>query len=191
VLLVVGITGASGAIYGVRLLEELSRRKIETHLVVTSVAECIIKMEVELNIDLVKNLATVHHDIMDLQAPIASGTFKTDGMVVAPCSMKTLAAMAHGLSNNLLVRAADVTLKERRPLVIVPRESPLNIIHIKNMLLLAEAGAIIMPPAPAFYDAPKTVNDMINQVTGRILDAFHIEHNLSKRWSGLRKDKDI
>lgn len=190
-LLVVGITGASGAIYGVRLLEELSRRKIETHLVVTSAAECIIKMEVELNIDIVKNLATVHHDIMDLQAPIASGTFKTDGMVVAPCSMKTLAAMAHGLSNNLLVRAADVTLKERRPLVIVPRESPLNIIHIKNMLLLAEAGAIIIPPAPAFYDAPKTVNDMINQVTGRILDVFHIEHNLFKRWSGLRKDKDI
>jgi len=180
--LIVGISGASGAVYGVRLLEELEERKIETHLIVSHVAEQTVKIEVGMTVNQLKDLATVSYNINDLPAPIASGDFKADGMVIIPCSMKTLAGIANGYSDNLLLRAADVTLKERRQLVLVPRETPLSPIHLENMLKLSKIDATILVAAPAFYHKPRNVNDLVDYIVGKVLDSFNIEHKLYEKW---------
>ncbi|PCN50513.1 aromatic acid decarboxylase [Candidatus Geothermarchaeota archaeon ex4572_27] len=181
---IVGISGASGVIYGVRLLEVLSRLEVESHLVVTRLGEKNLELELNMKRQDVERLATRSYELHDLTAPIASGGFRAAGMVVAPCSMKTLAGIARGYSDNLLLRAADVTLKERRPLILVVREMPLNTIHLKNMLEAAEAGAIILPAAPAFYHRPKSIDDLVNHVVGKVLDLLNIEHDLYERWRG-------
>jgi 4-hydroxy-3-polyprenylbenzoate decarboxylase len=187
-VLVVGITGASGAVYGIRLLEVLSAVKnVETHLVVSAPAEAIIKYETGKSIEDLRALARFSYDIGDIGAQIASGSFKTDGMIIAPCTVKTLAAIANSYSENLLIRAGDVTLKERRRLLLLVRETPLHIGHLRNMERLCEMGAIIMPPAPTFYHKPQTVQDIVNHTVGKMLDLFGIEHTLFSRWSGIPK----
>lgn len=182
--IIVGISGASGPIYGIRLLEALSRiKEIETHLVMTESTEETIRYELPgWTAAKVRKLANVVHDPKDLAAPISSGSFKTDGMIVAPCSMKTLANIAHSTGGDLLSRAADVVLKERRKLVIVPRETPLHLGHLRNLVSVAEIGAIVVPPIPAFYHGPKTIDDIIHHTIGKILDVFEIKHQLFKRW---------
>ncbi len=185
-ILIVGITGATGAIYGIRLLEVLAARKdIETHLVISEAGETNIKYETDWKIEEIKALADYSYDIDDIGARLSSGSFKRDGMIVAPCSVKTLSALANSYTVNLLIRTGDVTLKERKRLVLLVRETPLHIGHIKNMERLSEMGAIIMPPVPAFYYRPKTMQDIIDHIVGKVLDAFDIEHNLFQRWSGL------
>lgn len=181
--LVIGMSGASGIIYGVRLLQVLRELNVETHVVLTNSALRVAKIEHDLSKEDIIKLADKYYDIDDMTAPIASGSFIHDGMVIIPCSMKTLAGLAHGYTDNLLLRAADVTLKERRKLILVPRETPLSAIHIKNLLTLAEAGAIILPAMPAFYHKPKTIDDLINHIVGRVLDQLGIAHNLYRRWS--------
>jgi 4-hydroxy-3-polyprenylbenzoate decarboxylase len=180
--IVVGISGASGAPYAIRLLEALKNLRVETHLVLTKAAERIIELETNLTKSEVVALATHHYDINDLGAPISSGSFKTNGMVIIPCSTKTLAGVALGYSSNLLLRAADVTLKEGRKLVVVLRETPLNVIHILNMYRVARAGAIVLPAMPAFHHKPKSIDDLINYIVGKVLDIFEIEHNLYRAW---------
>lgn len=185
-ILIIGITGATGAIYGIRLLEVLAAVKdIETHLVISEAGETNIKYETDWKIEEIKALAEYSYDIDDIGARLSSGSFKRDGMIVAPCSVKTLSALANSYTENLLIRAGDVTLKERKRLVLLVRETPLHIGHIKNMERLSEMGAIIMPPVPAFYYRPKTMQDIIDHIVGKVLDAFDIEHNLFQRWSGL------
>ncbi|HJQ98277.1 MAG TPA: UbiX family flavin prenyltransferase [Candidatus Polarisedimenticolaceae bacterium] len=180
---VVGITGASGVIYGIRLLEVLrSSPGIETHLVMTKPAERTIVEETDREIASVRALASVVHSIADIGAAIASGSFETEGMVVVPCSIRTAAAIAYCNADNLLTRAADVTLKEGRKLVLVVRETPLHKGHLKALLAAADNGATIFPPVPAFYAKPQTVADIVDQTVGRILDQFSIEHALSPRW---------
>jgi 4-hydroxy-3-polyprenylbenzoate decarboxylase len=187
-VLVVGITGASGAIYGIRLLEVLSAIKnVETHLVVSEPAEAIIKYETGSTVEDLKELASFSYGIRDIGAQIASGSFKTDGMIVAPCTVKTMAAIANSYNENLLIRAGDVTLKERRRLLLLVRETPLHLGHLRNMERLCEMGAIIMPPAPAFYHKPQTVQDIVDHTVGKMLDIFGIEHTLFPRWSGTGK----
>jgi len=192
-ILIVGITGASGAIYGIRLLEVLSSMKnVETHLIVSEPAEAIIKYETGRSIEDVKELASFSYDIRDVGARIASGSFKTDGMIVAPCTVKTMSAIANSYSENLLVRAGDVTIKERRRLLLLVRETPLHIGHLRNMERLCEMGAIIMPPAPAFYHKPQTVQDIVDYTVGKMLDLFGIEQTLFQRWPGIAKqDGDL
>lgn len=180
--LVVAITGASGAIYGIRTLLELKKKGIETHLVISKWAEATIRKETDYTLDAVKELACFCHDVGNLGASISSGSFRTDGMVVAPCSMKTLAGIANGYTEDLIVRAADVTLKEHRRLVLVTRESPLNPIHLENMLKLARIGVTILPPVPAFYIRPQSLDDIITHTMGRILDHFGLESESLKRW---------
>jgi len=181
--LIVGISGASGVIYGIRLLEVLRQRgEVETHLVLTKPAERTIAEETDWKIDDVKALASVAHSPADIGASIASGSFQTMGMVVMPCSIHTTAAIAYCNTDNLLTRAADVTLKERRKLVLVVRETPFHRGHLKAMLEATEAGAIIMPPVPAFYGRPKTIDDLVNHTIGRVLDLFGVENELLKRW---------
>lgn len=182
-----GLAGSSSPIYGIRTLEVLKEAGVETHLVVSDGARKTIAIEAGRTVQDIEALATVVYDNHDLAASISSGSFATDGMIVAPCSMKTLAAIAYSFSDDLLVRAADVTLKERRKLVLVPRETPLHLGHLRNMVRATELGAVILPPAPAFYHAPKTVDDIINQTVGKILDQFHIEHSLFRRWSGAKQ----
>jgi polyprenyl P-hydroxybenzoate/phenylacrylic acid decarboxylase-like protein len=183
--IVIGISGASGPHYGIRLLEALrSIGSIESHLVVSRAARRTIELETDNTVAAVEKLADVAYRPEDLAAAISSGTFLTCGMVVAPCSMKTLAAIAIGFTDDLLTRAADVTLKERRPLILLPREAPLNSIHLRNMLAVAEAGATILPPVPAFYCKPQTVADLIDHTVGKVLDILGIDHNLSPRWAG-------
>ncbi len=184
--LVVAITGASGVIYGKRLLEELKKKKIETHLIVSKAAEKVIEHELGLSKKNLENLADHAYDIEELTAPLMSGSFKTDGMVIIPCSMKTLAAIAHGFADNLILRAADVTLKEKRRLVVVPRETPLNIVHLSNMLAAAELGVFVVPAMPAFYHKPKKIEDFVDFVVGRVLDCFDVENKLFKRYSGMK-----
>jgi 4-hydroxy-3-polyprenylbenzoate decarboxylase len=182
VRIVVGLAGSSGPIYGIRTLEVLKQAGVETHLVVSDGAKVTIPLESRWTVEQVKALATQVHDNHNLAASISSGSFLTDGMIVAPCSMKTLAGIAHSYSDDLLVRAADVTLKERRKLVLVPRETPLHLGHLHNMLRVTEMGAIVLPPVPAFYHGPKTIDDLIDQTVGKILDQFRVEHSLFRRW---------
>src|SRR5262245_36557454 len=181
--LVVGLSGASGIIYGIRLLDVLrSQPDLETHLVLTKPAERTIVEETDYRIEDVKAMASVTHAPADIGASIASGSFRTSGMVVMPCSIRSLSAIAYGQADNLLTRAADVTLKERRKLVLVVRETPLHRGHLKSMLEVTEAGAIVMPPMPAFYGRPKTIEDLVLHTVGRVLDLFGLDHDLCQRW---------
>jgi 4-hydroxy-3-polyprenylbenzoate decarboxylase len=180
--LVVGISGASGVVYGVRLLELLKTAGVPAHLIVSRSAVQTLKEETDLTADAVRALAEVSYSNSDMGAAISSGSFKTRGMIVIPCSVRTLADVAHGGGDSLIGRAADVTLKERRRLVLVVRETPLHAGHIRNMLAATENGAIIMPPVPAFYAKPQNVNDIIDQTAGRALDLFDIDPGIVKRW---------
>ncbi len=182
--LIVAITGASGVVYGKRLLEILREKKVETYLIVSKAAENVIEHELETTKRELEKLASHVCDVNDLSAPIVSGSFKTDGMIVIPCSMKTLAGIAHGYSENLILRAADVTLKEKRKLILVPRETPLSVVHLRNMLDLASQGVVIVPAMPAYYHKPEKIEDLIDFVVGKALDLLGIEHELFKRWSG-------
>ncbi|OFV68684.1 MAG: Phenylacrylic acid decarboxylase [Candidatus Syntrophoarchaeum caldarius] len=179
--LILGITGASGVIYGVRLLEVLGR-EIETHLVISDMGAKILELELGLTLDDLLEHATSVYPNSDLTAPISSGSFQVEGMIIAPCSMKTVAMVANGIAENLIVRAADVTLKEERKLILIPRETPLGRIHLENLLKVVEAGGTILPASPAFYHAPKTIDDLVDFVVGKVLDLFGIEHNLYRRW---------
>lgn len=180
--LVVAMTGATGAPLGIRLLEVLNELEVETHLVLSDWARATIKLETSHTVTEVRALASHAYSAGDLAAGISSGSFRTDGMVVCPCSMKTLSAIRIGFSDNLITRAADVTLKERRSLVLVPREAPLSEIHLENMHYLARMGAVIFPPTVAYYAQPTSVEEVTNQVVGRILDQLGIEHSLISRW---------
>jgi 4-hydroxy-3-polyprenylbenzoate decarboxylase len=181
--LVIGISGATGAIYGVRMLDILSRRDdIETHLVLTKAGRMTIQVETPYSVKDVERMAHIVHDINNVGASISSGSFRTMGMVVAPCSMKSMGAIAHSLGGDLLVRAADVVLKERKKLVLVVRETPLHLGHLESMASLARMGAVIFPPVPAFYHRPKTLDDVINQTVTRILDQFDVDVELFRRW---------
>jgi len=184
--LVVAISGATGAIYGIRLLEFLSKSDIETHLVVSRSAEKTIRMETSWTLGQVKALATVTYDMEDVGADISSGSFQAEGMVVIPCSIKSLSAIANSYNENLLIRAADVALKERRKLVLVVRETPLHRGHLSLMMNVAYAGGVILPPIPAFYFLPKTIDDLINHTVGRVLDVFGIDHRLFNRWGSQK-----
>ena len=184
--IVVGLSGSSGAVYGVRLVEVLSKvAEVETHLVVSAGARATITYETDRSPDEVIDMADVVYDDRDLGAAVASGTFLTDGMVIAPCSIKTLSAVANSFNDNLITRAADVTLKESRRLVMVVRETPLHRGHLALMMQAAEAGAVILPPVPGFYTRPRTIADLVDHTITKILDQFHIEAGLIERWSGL------
>lgn len=180
--IIVGISGATGAIYGIRLLEELKEAGIETHLIISSWAEKTISMETDYSVEQVKDIAGYVYSSENQAAKISSGSFITDGMIIAPCSMKTLASISFGLADNLIARSADVVLKENRKLIIVPRETPLHAIHLENMLRLAKMGVTLLPPMPAFYNQPKTIDDIVNHTISRILDQFSIDNTLTKRW---------
>lgn len=180
--IIVGLSGGSCTIYGVGVLKILQELGIETHLVVSTMGEYVAKHECGISLDELKSMATYFHDNKDLAAPIASGSFKTDGMIIVPCSMRTLGAVANGLSDNLLTRVADVVIKERRKLILVPRETPLSVIHLENMLKLANIGVTIMPASPGFYHKPETMGDIVSIMVGRILDQLNIDHNLFRRW---------
>lgn len=183
--IVVAISGSSAPVYGIRLLQVLRNLGIESHLVVSAGAHRTIALEAApLTLADVTALAHAAYDARDVSASIASGSFRTDGMVVAPCSMKTLAAIAHGYGDGLVARAADVTLKERRRLVLVPRETPLHLGHLRNMVAVTEMGGVILPPVPAFYHRPRTVDDLVDHTVGKILDMFDIGHDLFARWNG-------
>ena len=184
--LVIGISGATGAIYGIRLLEVLRNvPDAESHLVISDAAKRTIEHETEWTVAEVEALATEVHDNANIGASIASGSFHIDGMVIAPCSIKTMSALANSYNTNLMIRAGDVTLKERRPLVMVVRETPLHYGHLKHMMDLALMGAILLPPVPAYYHKPKTLDDIINHTVGKILDCVRIEHRLFMRWRGM------
>ncbi len=182
--LIVAITGASGAIYGIRALEQAGKNNVETHLLISKWATTTIAKETAYTIDSLRRMADYYHAEDDLAAPLSSGSFKCDGMIIAPCSMKTLSAIACGYTENLIVRAADVTLKEKRRLVLMIRETPLSPIHLENMLKLAHLGVTVMPPVPAFYTRPASVDDIVNQSVGRALEQFGIETEFLKRWGG-------
>lgn len=187
--LIVAMTGATGSIYGLRVLETL--RAIggwETHLVVSDAGMLNAWQEYKLARKDITKLADVVHNVRDVGASISSGSFITAGMVIAPCSMKTLAAVAHGFSDNLISRAADVILKERRRLVLVTREAPLNLAHIRNMAAVTEMGGVIFPPVPAFYSQARSIDDLVNHTVGRVLDLFGVRHERLKRWQGMRHD---
>jgi flavin prenyltransferase len=185
--LIVAITGATGAIYGVRLLEMLRRLGgVETHLLVSSAGWLNLQHELGLDRVAVHALANVVHSVRDVGASIASGSFSTDGMVVAPCSMRTLASIAHGLSDNLVTRAADVVLKERRRLVLLVRETPFNLAHLRNMTSVTEMGGVIFPPLPAFYQKPATIDDMVDHTVARVIDLFGFGQPVAPAWQGLR-----
>jgi 4-hydroxy-3-polyprenylbenzoate decarboxylase len=187
--LVVGITGATGTIFGVRLLQMLHGSGVETHLVVSKWGARTLAHETPHSLKYVQSLATQSYSIGAQGAAISSGSFVTLGMVIAPCSMRTLAAIAHGLGDNLIHRAADVILKERRKLVLVVRESPFHEIHLENMLKLARMGVVILPPVPAFYNNPQNLDDMINHITMRVIDQFDIHLDVMNRWDGVLLDR--
>lgn len=187
--LIVGITGATGTIFGVRLLQMLHGSGVETHLVVSKWAARTLTHETAHSLKYVQSLATQSYGIGAQGAAISSGSFVTLGMVIAPCSMRTLAAIAHGLGDNLIHRAADVILKERRKLVLVVRESPFSEIHLENMLKLARMGVVILPPVPAFYNHPQNLDDMINHITMRVIDQFDIHLDVMNRWDGVLLDR--
>ncbi len=185
--IIVAISGASGAIYGIRLLEILREQDIESHLIISKAAAITISQETNYSIEKVKNLAAFTYPYSDISARISSGSFKTSGMIVVPCSMKTCSGIAMGFENNLISRAANVILKERRRLVLMVRETPLHSGHLENMLKLSNYGAIIAPAVPAFYNLPKTIDDLINHSLSRVLDLFDIDTELIKRWDGINK----
>ncbi len=184
--LIIALTGATGAIYGIRMLQVLQAlEEWESHLIISSAGLVNLKFELNMGKSDIELLADKVHGINDIAAAVSSGSFKTEGMIIAPCSMKTLAAIAHGFGDNLITRAADVQLKERRKVVLMPRETPLNLAHIRNMLAATEMGAILYPPMPAFYNKSDSVMDMVNEAVGRILDMFDIDANLYQEWTGL------
>lgn len=183
--IIVGISGATGIIYAARVLEALQKANIETHLVISEGALKVMRLETGYDPEILASLASFTYDVNDLCAPIASGSFLTDGMIVVPCSIKSLSAIANSFSDNLLIRAADVTLKERRRLVLVVRETPLHAGHLRLMLKASEIGAVILPPVPAFYHKPVTIDDIVNQTVGKILDQFGIDAGLFKRWGAF------
>jgi len=187
--LIVGITGATGVIFGVRLLETLVGSGIETHLVVSKWAQQTLGHETTMTMAELNGLATVNYAPGDMGAAISSGSFHTDGMVIVPCSVRSLAAVAHGMGDHLVHRAADVVLKERRKLVLVARETPLNEIHLNNMLMLARMGAVILPPVPAFYNHPESLDDMVDHIVMRILDQFDMPKELMARWDGKLRSR--
>ena len=182
--IIVGITGATGAVFGVRVLEALTAAKVETHLVLSRWGQQTVEHEMGLTVAELHGRASVAHGTGNMAATISSGSFRTDGMVIAPCSMRTAAAIAHGYGENLVHRAADVVLKERRRLVLVPRETPLSEVHLENLLRLARMGVIIMPPVPAFYNRPASVDDIVNHIVARVLDQFGIDAAFARRWDG-------
>jgi 4-hydroxy-3-polyprenylbenzoate decarboxylase len=182
--LLIGISGASGAVYGIRLLEMLKASDIETHLIVSRAARMTLSYETEMSVADVEALATVSYPEQDVGAACSSGSFRTLGMIIAPCSIKTMAEIASGATSNLVSRAADVCLKERRRVVLMLRETPLHLGHIRSMATVTEAGAIVYPPVPAFYARPKSIEDMIDHTLGRVLDLFEIDLGTVRRWSG-------
>jgi 4-hydroxy-3-polyprenylbenzoate decarboxylase len=187
--LVIGITGSSGVIYGIRLLQVLQDHpEVETHLILSKFGRLNVTLETDMQPEQVEALADVVHSPGNQAASISSGSFKTDGMIVAPCSMKTLSAIVHSYADSLIPRAADVTLKERRPLVLMPRESPLHLGHCELLYKAAQLGAVIAPPVPAFYNKPQTLDDMINHSVGRVLDLFDIDTGIVERWGGSKAD---
>ncbi|MFZ6719029.1 UbiX family flavin prenyltransferase [Undibacterium sp. Ji49W] len=185
--LIVAITGATGAVYGVRLLQALRNiSSVESHLLISEAGVLNLHQEMDMKRKDVEALADVVHNVRDVGASIASGSFLSDGMVIAPCSMKTLAAVAHGLSDNLITRAADVVLKERRRLVLMVRETPFNLAHLRNMTAVTEMGGIIFPPLPGFYHRPQSIDEMVDHTIGRVLDMFALPHTLTPRWQGIK-----
>ena len=183
--IIVAITGASGAVYGIRLLEVLKEiPEIEVHLIVSRWAEETIRLETDYSVDEVKAMAASVHDNKNLAASISSGSFPLEGMIIAPASMKTVAGIASGFSSNLILRAADVALKEGRRLIIVPRETPLSQIHLENLLKISRAGGIVLPSLPGFYTKPRSIADLVDHSVGKILDQFKVEHDLYRRWGG-------
>lgn len=188
--LVIAMTGASGAVYGVRLLEQLRKSGgVEAHLMISDAAALNLHHELDIKRKDVEALADVVHSVRDIGACVASGSFHTDGMVIAPCSMKTLASVAHGMCDNLITRAADVMLKERRRLILMVRETPFNLAHLRNMTAVTEMGGIIFPPLPALYQRPQTVSEMVDHTVGRVLDLFSIEQTIAPEWTGLKPDR--
>jgi flavin prenyltransferase len=188
--LIVGITGASGAIYGVRLLHSLKSTGIETHLVMSRSAKITLTQEMDIGVAEVSALADVVHQVDNIGASISSGSFRTMGMVIAPCSMRSLAEIASGVTSSLLTRAADVVLKERRRLVLLVREAPLHLGHLRSMTSATEMGAIVYPPVPAFYARPESLEQMVDHTLGRVLDLFDIETKAVSRWGGLNSIRD-
>ncbi|MBC6439669.1 MAG: UbiX family flavin prenyltransferase [Rhodospirillales bacterium] len=187
--IIVGISGASGVILGVRLLEALANTEVESHLVMTKTAEVTLAYETDMKVVTVHKLADVVHPAGDMGAAISSGSFRTVGMIVAPCSVKSLSEIATGVTSTLLTRAADVVLKERRRLVLGLRETPIHTGHLRSMVAVSEMGAIVAPPVPAFYARPDSVDDLVNQTVGRWLDLFQIENPLVRRWDSLRQNR--
>lgn len=188
--LVVALSGASAPQLGISLLRSLSTvSTVETHLIVSASAHRTIELETEMCVEAVEALADVVYDVSDYAAAVSSGSFLTIGMVVIPCSMSTLGSIANGISTSLVTRAADVTLKERRPLVLVARETPLNLIHLRNMVAVTEAGATVLPPVPAFYHGPDSIAELLAQTVGKVLDQFDIEHDLFNRWATPQEDR--
>ena len=186
--IIVAITGATGVVYGVRLLQSLRGAGVETHCLISDAGVLNLHQELALKRKDAEAFADVVHNVRDVGASIASGSFQSDGMIIAPCSMKTLAAVAHGLSDNLITRAADVVLKERRRLVLMVRETPFNLAHLRNMTAVSEMGGIIFPPLPGFYHRPTSIEEMVDHTVGRVLDLFSVEHQLTPRWSGLKPE---
>jgi len=180
--LIIGITGSTGAIYGIRMLETLKKLNVETHLIMSEWAEKCVSMETEYTIDYVKSLATNTSNEKNMASSVSSGTHRVDGMIIAPCSMKTLSAIANGYDNTLIARAAGVTIKESRKLILMARETPLSAIHLENMLKLSRLGVVILPPVTEFYTKPKSIDDIVNHGVGKCLDQFNIEHDLYRRW---------
>lgn len=186
--IIVGITGATGAVYAITLLGALRQAGVETHLVVSRWGQKTLELECGIRAEQMEGLASTVYGEYAMDARILSGSFQTDGMVIVPCSMKTLVFVGNAMDVNLICRAAGVTLKEHRKLVVVPRETPLNLPHLENMLKIAKAGAVVLPPMPAFYHSPKTIQDLVNHTVGRILDQFGIDADLTKRWNGMEED---
>jgi len=185
--LIIAITGATGAVYGVRLLQALQANPdVETHLLISEAGVLNLHQELDMKRKDVEAFADVVHHVRDVGASIASGSFQSDGMVIAPCSMKTLASVAHGMSDNLITRAADVVLKERRRLILMVRETPFNLAHLRNMTAVTEMGGIIFPPLPGFYHRPQSIQEMVDHTVGRVLDMFALPHELTPRWQGLK-----
>ncbi len=185
--LIIAITGATGAVYGVRLLQAIrDLPQIESHLLISEAGTLTLHQELDMRRKDVEALADVVHNVRDVGASIASGSFQSDGMVIAPCSMKTLASVAHGMADNLITRAADVVLKERRRLVLMVRETPFNLAHLRNMTAVTEMGGIIFPPLPSFYHKPVSIDEMVQHTTARVLDLFSIATELAPRWSGMK-----